>query len=546
MKLPDKKESSSTTDFEIMIMSEQKDDDTIIITSAEELSKKVLMRALSSYDAKNEKYSAYLKDGTPSSDTLTPEFIDDLSINIQNDISKVMRLNAIIRQLINKNDIVGKTVESIYTNINTDVKHEYIHIEDSRNKRKKLMEVKSFIHNFDDQIKLKQLVRNSIVTGYTEGTWISYLRHDGNNKYVADYYPLGVCRISEYNRNGEPLVEFDIQELRSRLQKIYKKTKKNKPLYFSNMEEEVKANYPCEVYEAFIAKEKFAKLDPRYTGVIRINNLNRPYGVSPILRALKDLSMIDTFSNTDRINSKAKGKKIIHQKLRKEVMGENCNKAGLEEMAYAHDNLMMAWQQPTVLVTTPPTVESILYVEPKVEMTSKDTQNIYRSRALSTLGVSFLMDSGSQSVSTASISVTQLMRTINTISEQLEDVLKKWYKQVLIDNGYPVEYCPDTEVIDSEELENSLKLEMATFLYSTLNASYETSYAMIGLSAKDEAEKRRIENESGYDEIFAPHSTAYTKSGNDGNSGGRPPSDDDTTEGKQNYDNEYNKNARGK
>lgn len=527
-------------------MSEQKNDDTIIITSAEELSKKFLSKALSSYDAKNEKYSTYLKDGTPSSDILTPKFIDELSINIQNDINKVLRLNAIIRQLVNKNDIVGKTVESIYTNINTDVKHEYVHIEDNRNKRKKLMELKSFIHNFDDQIKLKQLVRNSVVTGYTEGTWISYLRHDGDTKYVVDYYPLGVCRISEYDRNGEPLIEFDIQELRSRLQKIYKKNKKNKPIYFSNMDEEVKANYPSEVYEAFIAKEKFAKLDPRYTGVIRINNLNRPYGVSPILRALNDLSMIDTFSNTDRINSKAKGKKIIHQKLRKEVMGENFNKAGLEEMAYAHDNLMMAWQQPTVLVTTPPTVESILYVEPKVEMTSKDTQNIYRSRALSTLGVSFLMDSGSQSVSTASISVTQLMRTINTISEQLEDVLKKWYKQVLIDNGYPVEYCPDTKVIDSEELENSLKLEMATFLYSTLNASYETSYAMIGLSAKDEAEKRRIENESGYDEIFIPHSTAYTKSGNDGNTGGRPPSDDDTTEGKQSYDNEYNKNARGK
>ena len=215
-----------------MIMSEQKDDDTIIITSAEELSKKALMQALATYDARNEKYSAYLKDGTPSSDILTPEFIDDLSINIQNDINKVIRLNAIIRQLINKNDIVGKTVESIYTNINTDVKHEYVHIKDGRNKRKKLMEAKSFIHDFDDQIKLKQLVRNSIVMGYTEGTWISYLRHDGNDQYVVDYYPLGICRISEYNRNGEPLVEFDIQELRTRLQKIYKKNRKNKKAWF--------------------------------------------------------------------------------------------------------------------------------------------------------------------------------------------------------------------------------------------------------------------------------------------------------------------------
>ena len=72
------------------------------------------------------------------------------------------------------------------------------------------------------------------------------------------------------------------------------------------------------------------------------------------------------------------------------------------------------------------------------------------------------MDTGSQSVSTASISVTQLMRTINSITEQLQDILKKWYRQIIIDNGFPVEYTPNVEIIDSEQLEMSLKKDLAT------------------------------------------------------------------------------------
>ena len=381
-----------------------------------------------------------------------------------------------------------------------------------------------------------------------EGNWIAYLRHENKDNYTVDFYPLGVCEISDYNVNGEPVVLFDINNLRSRLTKTYKRNKKNKALFFDTMEEEVKANYPKEVYDAFIAKEKYAKLDPKYTGVIRVNNLNRKYGVSPIARAYTDLNMLDTFADTDRINSKAKGKKIIHQKMRKETMGQDFNKDFFPELSYAHQNFMQSWKQSTVVVTSPPTVESIAYVEPSVEMTSKDTYNIYRSKVLATLGIQFLMDSGSQSVSTASISVTQLMRTINSITEQLEDIFKKWYRQIIIDNGFPIEYTPDVEVIDSEQLEMALKKELASFCYTTLNASLETCYDLVGLDVKDEAEKRKSEKEKGYDEIFTPRMTAYTNSGNKNtteNQGGRPSGTNQEVQGKQNYDQEYNKNARG-
>lgn len=529
-------ENIQSEDYEVIIRSKASDG-TEIITSSD-ITEKWLLSAISGYDASNQKYSAYLKDGNSSSDKLTPEYIDELADGTQSDLKKVQIINNIVRKEINKDGIVGKTVECVTANINTKTKISYDNEITGRNKSKQLQQVKDFISAFNKTINAKRLIRTSIPTTFVEGNYVCYLRHE-DNKYKVDYYPLGVCEISDYDVNGEPVVLFNIKELRSRLQKVYKKTKKNKALFFDKMEDEVKANYPKEVYDAFISKEEYAKLDVRYSGVIRINNLNRKYGLTPIFRAFKDLLMLDTFDNADRVNSKAKAKKIIHQKLRKEVMGTELNKKGFEDMAYAHDNLMSAWKQPTVLVTTPPTVEDIKYVEPKIELTDINTVNNYRSRVLAALGIGFLMDSGSQSVSTADISVNQLLRTINMISEQLEDILQKWYKQVLEDNDLPVEYCPTINVIDSEALDFEMRKELASTLYTIFNGSMTSSLELIGIDVNDEKEKRIKENEEGFEEIFKCRQTAYTSSGRGeitetNNNGGRPA--DSKNKAKQSYD----------
>lgn len=535
----------TTEDFDVIFASKT-DDGVILTTSIDSYSSRQLSIALSAYDPENKKYSAYLNEGVSPSASLSVEEIDELSTNTQNDLSKVMKINAYNRKLINKNDIVGKTVESIETNINTETKLIYGDAVEGRNKVKRLNNAKMLIKNANDTMYVKRNTRNAVSTAYVEGNWIAYLRHENPDNYKIDVYPLGVCEITDYDINGDPVVLFNINNLRSRLSKTYKKNKKNKALFFDTIEDEVKANYPQEVYEAFKNKEAYAVLDHKYTGVIRINNLSRKYGVSPILRAYTDLNMLDTFADSDRVNSKAKAKKIIHQKMRKETMGQDYNKDFFPEMSYAHKNFMDSWKQPTVVVTSPPTVEDIKYVEPSVEMTSKDTYNIYRSKVLATLGIQFLMDTGSQSVSTASISVTQLMRTINSITEQLEDVYRKWYRQILLDNGFPVEFTPDVKVIDSEQLEASLKQELASLLYNTLNASLETCYTLLGLDVNDEAEKRKSEKDKGYEEIFTPRQTAYTNSGDNTNSVGRPEDVTDTNQGKNEYDKNYNKNARNK
>jgi len=529
-------------DFTVIIASET-DNGTVVATTVDELTDEKLFAAIQSYDSSNNKYSIYLQDGSSPSDTITPTYIDELANNLQNNLKNIQTVNAISRKYINRNDIVGKTYESIETNINTKAKVEYDTVVGGRNKNKKLENVKTYITNFNKEINLKSLVRKSISTTWAEGTYISYLRKQGDS-YIVDYYPLGVCEISDYDVNGEPVVLFNISELRSRLQKTYRKNKKRQPLFFDKIEDEVQANYPPEVYQAFKEKESFAKLDVNRTGVIRIGNMNRKYGVTPIFRALEPLSMLETFDNSDRVNSKAKSKKILHQKLRKEVLGTDFNKKGFGEMSYSHENLMKAWKQPTVVVTTPAYVESLLYVEPKVELTDINTVNNYRSRVLSTLGISYLMDSSS-SVSTANISVTQLMRTINTISEQLEFILQKWYKLVIEENGMDIAYCPTIKIIDSEQLEFDIKKDLAELLFCKFNTSYETAFEILGLSVEDEKQKRIKENDEKLHETFFARETAYTSSGkgdNTGNPLGGRPKGDETD--KQIYDETYTENVR--
>lgn len=540
--MSDKKEVLNEPDFEVVFLSET-DNKTIVMT-ASEYSEKILAEAFGRYDPSNKQYSAYLKDGTTPTDEVTPELLDNLAESPQSNLSKILKINQIIRKYINKDDIIGKTVESIETNVNTQIKLTYNKIPKTKNEMKKFEKLKDFIDDFNKKVNIKRIIRNSVPVSYSEGTYVMYLRHKKNGDYVVDYYPLGVVEISDYDIDGNPVVLFNIQELRKRLYKIYKKNKKNKALFFDDIDEEVKANYPEEVYNAFIEKEKYAKLDVNYTGVIRIGNLNRKYGLSPIFRALKPTLMLETFENSDRINSKAKAKKIIFQKLRKEVLGTDYNKKGFEEMAYAHDNFMQAWKQQTVVVTAPAQVEDIKYVEPKIELTDVDTVNNYRSKVLSTLGIGFLMDSSTQTVSTANITITQLLRTINKISEQLEDIIYRWYKQVLEDNGFDSAYAPEIQVIDSEALELDIKKSLAEFLFCKLNSSYETAFEMLGLSVEDEKQKRIKENEERLDEIFYPRITAYTSSGKgtilpDANKGGRPKNDKEND--KQVYDGFYNK-----
>ena len=538
--------SSSTVEEDFCVTFASKEningEETVILTS-EQIATNWMRKALESYDPTNRQYSVYLSEESSAGENrIKLEDINTLAKNAQNDLRKILKINSIVRQRINEDDIIGKVYEAIIANLNTNIQ---ISFDNLPNKYKKTLKEKaeSLIKQFHKETNLNLILSSSIPTVYIEGNCVKYLRSK-NGHYVVDTYPLGVAIVSDYSVNGIPYILIDIRELTDRLQKTTIKGKKNRPLFFNNLTEEIKNNYPEEVYQAYLNKEHYAKLDLRHTGLNRYCNMNRKYGLSPVFKAIKPSLMLDTFDKADNINAKAKAKKIIHQVLRKEVMGQTYEKKGLEEMAYAHENLASAWQNPTVLYTSPPCVEKIEYVEPTVETTNTTTINQYRSRVTSALGISFLNTDGNQTVSTANISIKQLMKTINKITEQEEEILSRWYSIILEDHEIPQEYCPTPHILDAELLEFEAKKDLSELLYSKFNCSYQTAYELVGIDIRNEVERRKEEKALGYEDILSPHPTSYNSSGDSttDDKGGRPLGTDDLE--KQEYDKSYTENNR--
>lgn len=516
------------------------------VKSIEELAAEKIEQSVRNYDANQKLYSVIL-DVKGTVQDPTTDLLNQLAEYPQNDITKILQINRLIAKYVNMDDIIGKTVESIKTNVNTGTRVSFPNPE-GRNKGKALGRAKELIEDFNKEIKLKRFIRETIPKAYQEATVILYLRKDDANGWVIDVFPLGVGLIAPYSIGGEPVCLVDMNELKNRLMKAGLKTSKGKDMFFPTIEEEIKSNYPESVYIAYKNKDPYAKLDIRYSKAIRINNNGMRYGLSDIFRALYPALALQGLYRSDEVNSRARAKKLLVQILRKECLGTDFNKSPIPTQAYAHSELIAAYRQSgSAAYTAPSTVEKVEYVEPKSDLIDIKTIVFHMNRIMSTLGISFLSpESSGQSVSTASISLDQLMKTINSISEQLEETLEKWYARILIDNGIDPSYAPEVQVIDSEVLDAKLRKELATTLYTIFNLSMKTSLELLGINLEDEKARRKAENDENLDtDVFYCRQTAYTSSGQGkinppGN--GRPKSETPTD--KNQYDQNYNDTAR--
>lgn len=519
--------------FEIEILASEVDDDTVILTSDERFeahAEKVLASALQKYDESKKMYGVRFNDKS-SNETLTVERINDLVTGINTNLTNVLELNRFIRAYILKDDILGSTYSAIQSNTNSEYRLMYTH-EEGCNKLKALKAAKEAIELFNKRIHIRRLISDAILQTFTEGNFIMYLRLEDGNA-VVDVYPLGIAEITEYTSNGNPIVQINLTEFKNRLRKTYTKTKKGKALYFENLDAEVKASFPQEVYDAYKAGENYARLEVLNTGVLRINHFGSRYGVSHFVRALRPAVVLENIENADVVNNKAKAKKIIFQKLRREIMGPNQDyqRKGFEYAAHAHNELVSAWSNSTVLYTAIPAVEDLLFVEPTTEGTPSEKIALYRNEKMTALGVSYI-DPNLGSVSLANISLSQLMKTIDVIADQLSEILHRFYRQYLAHLHIDPAYAPEIDVLDSAQMEMDVKRQLAELMFSKLNLSYASTLEVLGMNAAHEAARRKEENAAGFDEIFTPHASQYTTSGD--SAGGRPTGSDDPD--KQLYD----------
>lgn len=474
-----------------------------------------------------------------SNDDLTLAQIDQLAKDLNSNLDNLRRVNAYILQKILEDAFLGQAYESVVSNINTDYKLTYGVDRLTDDDNEELETVKKEIDYFNACVNIKQVIRDAMSRTYAEGNAPMVLRIPKDRMPVIEIYPLSIAYPSEYKAGGRSVLEFNLKELRDKLKKTYKKSKRTrKAIYFEDMLREVQNNYSTEIVVAYQNNEDYVRIDPRFGDCVKINDLGRRFGVSPLFRCLRPLIVLNQIEAADVSDSQARSKKILLQTMRKELLGSDGTRKAMDVAAYAHGQAAAALKTNMCLYTAIAPVEDLRYVQIKNQSEdSINQQKEYTKKLMTGLGIGFTdIDS---TVGAANVSVSQLLKLVNAIGENLETVLNKFYTTWVVECGHDPRFAPTIRVIDAEQTAIDLRKELATFVYTTLGGSRKTAMEMLDLDYDDERSKRLAENTNNDDDVFYARETSYTVSGD--NTGGRPSGE---ATDKQAYDEVYNETRK--
>ena len=546
----EKKNENGAENKEDFVIVSGVDDTIVATTNNEDLIIQKLEMAVRDYFAGNDRYASVFE-GDTTLGVVTLAKIDELAKNPQNSITKTREIANIVDYYINKNYLVGMVDTIIRSNLNTNYKVSYNQVpsEKGRNNKKKLENAKKIVEDMLDKIDTKKLIRISIPATFDHGNYFFYMDYDSDqDKYTIHIFPLSIARVAPYRIDGEPVLMIDMNELKTRLEHNLPKKRGGKAYFFQNYEAEITKAYPKEIVQAFRNKDQYAVLDYRRTGVMRAGedaDGASLYGISQIFRSLRDVIILDKFASVDDSASNVRARNILVQLLRKEVLGPGGDRKAFNDIAFAHGELTRAVKNKICVYTASPAVEDVKWIEPKSNLIDRENVTLYENRVLTTLGIGFLASGSIGSTISANISLKQLMRQINYISQQLEHIIEKFAQVALHEHNIDVDYSPKITVIDSEQLEADMRIDLAKVLYADLGASRRTTFEILGIDLEDETERRQSENEKGLSEVFSPYMTAYTNNGQNDDEGGRPLDKESKNEKKQINDKARNEVKNG-
>lgn len=480
------------------------------------------------------------------------EKITRLAKDIHRNVESVKDANAIIEYYINSNDLIGRALEIIQNNINT----KYTLTFPTSEKKKDIKDIKrteEIINDFLKDVDIENQIKKECIGVFSKGNYFTYLKTGKDGRHSIVNYPLNIAEVSDYLIDGEPLLMINVQNLRNSLIQTQSKYINVKTKFFSipkNADEEIKRNYPPEVFQANEDRSFYAFLNPKRTGCHRINNLNGLYGVSPIFKALTSLLMLETIDSVDRDNIIAKAKKIVYQKTRKELMGKDYSQTKkFQEVAYAQKELVKAMSLKTVIYTSPPYVEDVEFKEPKTELTDTSVITANRNKILNSIGISFLSNESKSSFNSVEVSVDELLKMIDYIVKQFSDTINKYIKTVCEENEIDLKFAPVFKIETTQMMDMDTKLKFVELLYSKIGVSYKTIFEQLGMDCDTEIQRRKQENnivinkeKTSVDEIMFPHMTSFTASGESESNTDSIINDDTNSNNSKKTDNEEKNN----
>ena len=233
-------------------------EDGVLVTSTKseeyivQRTDEILAEALRGYNTANRKYQqSVFIDETSSNAELTIDRLNTLATGIHNTLANVISANEIILKILDTNPLFGLAYSILCSVINTDYKLIYANPYNIKTDEKEMNEIRACIEAFNNDIEIKEVIKNAISGSYLEGNYVLYLSLDKNKVPQIQNFPISLCYPSYYMSGNDRILEFNVSDLKNRIRKTYPKTKKNKAVYYESIGKEIQANYPDEVYKGY-------------------------------------------------------------------------------------------------------------------------------------------------------------------------------------------------------------------------------------------------------------------------------------------------------
>lgn len=388
--------------------------------------------------------------------------------------------------------------------------------------KRKFTQYKKTVDTFLSNIKLKQLIRDTIFTIIQDGTCVWYNR---SNKYIQfidyDQYELRTMR------NGKWIVEFDMSYFDS-----YTNLKERENAIASAPDEVTLAAY--NLYKKDPTKYRYVELDINKTQVFKLrNDRNTPYGMPYCIPALSSIIHKELLERTEKALADKLTNQIIVQKVGNMLSRDGKTSLPLptDEVKKLHDNLKKILQRKyengsqensSVAPLTIPDFVTIEELAIKMNIFPKEVWERIERDIYKKLGYSSSLNSGggvgSQSFGNGMINVEKFYAIIFFIIDQIEDAINEYLNIIVpISTFNPKLWVSRMTILDKDKQFNKAK-----DLYLQGRGSLKYFIESAGYNFDHYLSQTIYENEIlDLDNRLPVHSTSFTQSGKSDKKAGR-------------------------
>lgn len=319
--------------------------------------------------------------------------------------------------------------------------------------------------------------------------------YDRDGKYL-DILPLSVIEVSDLIINGKAQLKFD----HSKFNETYD--------FMSGADRaQLKNAYPEEVRKAQ-KNGGYTDLNIENTYFIKTNcSRYEKHGVPFLLPAFPDLAQKTIMKEAEKSTAAGIIDQVFHVKV-----GDKENPPKRGEIEFYTE--LFAGNRGSIRVTTPYNVD-LAWIAPEADIFGEEKFLEVDKDILSSLGVSvtLLRGDGGGNYSDGMINLTGLIKTIESIREEIPRMLEDLYRKELVHNGISEDKTPKVSFNDVE-IDKTIRIQMVQWLFQSAGLPYEVLFDELGYNFEVMKDKREQENKDKVEDVFKLRQQPFQGDGN--------------------------------